>query len=395
MLRGRPFASTSAWVPGFVVIFVCMAGWAVPAQPDRLDVPALLTLYARGDFDRAVGVVARASREQAQVFQARLVSAGHSWAHDTPDQLASRLFAAAAFALEIEAVRTERGEWSETRNLACNGRCVLEWACTILRARGRADDAERVWHLAVIALAGGVRDWTFLLSPLTPTQRPETGHLAHARLRLPAEPRLRLARAVALASRYDITTELDVPRAGVRTEPTVAPLPVVRIVGGRGGFPADRRVQQLEYSLQPLRELIDDPVVGAEARLRLGYLHFRSGEYEAAIEAERVAAAATSDVSLQYVAHFIAAQASQAAGDLAAAETSYRRALDVRPKSQSATLALAALRMLDGDPASAYDLVEQSRADRRADDDPWRMFLYGDFTRLPGLIQQLRAAVRP
>ena len=381
-------------VSALVATLVSLGALAPAAQPDRLDVPALLTLYARGDFDRAVGVVARASREQAQVFQARLVSAGHAWAHDAPDQLASRLFAAAAFALEIEALRTERGEWPETRSLACNGRCVLEWACTILRARGRADDAERVWHLAVIALAGGVRDWTFLVS-LTSTQRPETGHLVHAGLRLPGEPRIRLARAVALASRYDIMTEMDLPRAGVRTEPSMAPLPVIRVMGGRGGSPADRRVQQLEYSLLQLRELIDDPVVGAEARLRLGYLHLRSGEYEAAIEAERIAAAATPDLSLQYVAHFIAAQASQAAGDLAAAEKSYARALGVRPKSQSATLALAALRMLDGDPATAYVLVEQSRADRRADDDPWRMFLYGDFTRLPGLIQQLRAAVRP
>ena len=172
-------------------------------------------------------------------------------------------------------------------------------------------------------------------------------------------------------------------------------MPVIRVSPALGGLVGERRSAHVEFVMQPLRDLVNDPSVGAEARLRLGYLHFRAGEYEAALEAERAAAAASQDPQLQYLAHFLSAQASQALGDLAAAEAMYSRALAVRPGSQSATLGLAALRLLDGDPASAYDLVEHSRADRRNDDDPWRMFLYGDFTRLPGLIRELRAKVRP
>ena len=395
MIRERSTFRTAALTPVLTAAFLCFLVGAPSTQPDRLDVPALLTLYSRGDFERAVAVVARASRDQAQVFQARLVSAGHSWAHDVPDQLKHRLLAAAAFALEIEAARAERGDWPQMGNTACNGRCVIEWACAILRARGQADDAERLWHLAAIALTGGVRDWTFLVTPLAPSQRPETGHLVHARQRLPGEPRVKLARAMALASRYDITNEMDTPRAGVATAPVVPAMPVIRASPAMGGLLAERRSAQLEFVMQPLRDLLADPAVGAEARLRLGYLLFRGGDYEAAVEAERAAAAASSDPQLQYIAHFLSAQASQALGDFAAAEAMYSRALEVRPKSQSATLGLAALRLLDGDATSAYELVEQSRADRRNDDDPWRMFLYGDFTRLPGLIRDLRAKVRP
>ena len=144
--------------------------------------PALLTLATR----RATSIGRSASSPwrrgiKAQVFQSRLVSAGHSWAHDVPEQLKPRLLAAAAFALEIEVARAERGDWPQVGTNACNGRCVIEWACVILRARGQADDAERLWHLVMIALTGGVRDWTFLVSPLAPSQRPETGHLVHAR----------------------------------------------------------------------------------------------------------------------------------------------------------------------------------------------------------------------
>jgi tetratricopeptide (TPR) repeat protein len=372
------------------VLAVC--AWTTAAQPKRVDIIALLDLYARGDHDAAWKMIGEATRPQARALRSALVSTGHRWIHDAPDDVSHRILAAAAFALEFEAVRAEKGEWNTFDADQCGGRCAIEWACTILRARGDADDAERRWHRATFALVGGVRDWSFLLTPLSPpTPRTRvSGHVLHALNRLPDDPHARLAKALAIASRNMIADELDAPREGGR-----APVPRTPFVPVDAGGFAERLQIQFGYAKQQLGLLIDDPVVGAEARMRLGYLYWRSGQYEEAITAERVAAEATTDVSLRYNAYFVAARAAQAAGDLTQAEVWYLKALDTRPASQSATLGLAALLFLRGDAGPAYDAIERSRVERPKDDDPWRLFLYGEYPRLPELIGQLRKSVTP
>jgi tetratricopeptide (TPR) repeat protein len=384
----RPVATVVAILA--TVLAIC--GWTTAAQPKRQDVNALLDLYARGDYDAAWKMAGETTRPQARALRSSLVSTGHSWVHAVPEDLPHRILAAAAFALEFEAMRAEKGEWGTFDGDQCAGRCAIEWACTILRARGDADDAERRWHRATFALVGGVRDWTFLLTPLTaPTPRSRvtvTGHVLHALSRLPADPHARLAKAIAIASRHLVSDEMDAPRPGERTHAAMpAFMPVSAPV-------LSSRVQvQFEYAKQQLAEVVGDPVVGPEARMRLGYLHWRSGQYEESIMAEKLAADATTDVSLRYNAYFIAAQAAQAAGDLTLAEVWYLKALDTRPASQSATLGLAALLFLRGDAGPAYDAIERSRVERPKDDDPWRLFLYGDYPRLPELIGQLRKSV--
>ena len=69
-------------------------------------------------------------------------------------------------------------------------------------------------------------------------------------------------------------------------------------------------------------------------------------------------------------------------------------ALEIRPHSQSAVLALAALKMREGEASSAYDLAETSLVKRRNDDDPWRLFLYGHHPHLPKLVADLRSKTR-
>ncbi len=376
-----------------VTIVLAPGAWTAPsAQPARFDVRTVLTAYARGDVDGALSAAGRATRQQALAFRYALVSAGHSWIHEQPGDLSRRALAAAAFALEFEAARAEKGEWLRQSGSLCSGQCVIEWACVVLQSRGPADEAERLWQLGAIALIGGVRDWTFLVTPLAPPTRfPETGHWQHVRRRLPDEPRVRLARAVAIASRFDITMEMEAPREGQPTAQTGVRLPGIQINPALPGL--DRRRQPFDYATQQMSDLVADPVVGAEARLRVGYLHWRSGEYERALAAGRAAADATADPNLRYVAYFLAAQAAQTLGHFDDAEALYERALAERPHSQSATLGLAALRFLRGNASAAYDLVERSRTERPNDDDPWRMFLYGDFTKLPGLIRELRTKV--
>jgi hypothetical protein len=320
------------------------------------------------------------------------VSTGHRWIHDRPAELAPRIFAAASFALEFEIARAEKGEWlSLNTPEQCTGRCAIEWACTILQARGPADDPERAWHHATFAMIGGVRDWSFLLSPLTPpTPRTRlSGHLLHVQSRLPDDAQVRLTRGIAIGSRHIVADEMDAPRVSERT--SSAARPILRpMMADLINFSSARLSTSLEYAVQQFTQLLDDPAVGAEARMRLGYLYWRGEQFEQAYTIARLAAEAAPDVGTRYVSSFIAAMAAQSAGDLAGAEEMYKRALEARPHSQSATIALAALLFLRGDADAGYDAIERSRVERAGDDDPWRMFLYGDFQRLPERVAQLR-----
>ena len=150
----------------------------------------------------------------------------------------------------------------------CAGRCGIEWARTILQARGDADASERRWHRATFALAGGVRDWPFLLTPLSPpTPRTRfSGHVLHALARLPNDPHARLARAIAIASRNIVADEMDAPRTGERggPAPTMPMRPLV------AELVASRLQTSLVYAQQEFIKLLNDPVVGPEAHMRLG-----------------------------------------------------------------------------------------------------------------------------
>src|SRR5262245_40038309 len=251
------------------------------AQIKRLDPAAALDAYAQGRYDEALTPVRLATRDQARDFLQRLVFSGAQWVEAASADRSRRALIAAAFALEAERLRAERGEWADLEgDEACAGRCVIEWACTLLQSRGAPDDAERIWMLASIALAGGVRDWTFLQSPLSqPTEkRGERGHVHHAIARMPDESRFRLARAVALASRQAVTSEMDTPREGLRTEQMVDQFS--RAIE-RSSFLVSvleqRRATLGDYAKEQLEALESDPAVGGEARLRLGYLYWVRG----------------------------------------------------------------------------------------------------------------------
>jgi len=53
------------------------------------------------------------------------------------------------------------------------------------------------------------------------------------------------------------------------------------------------------------------------------------------------------------------------------------------------------LELQRGDAGKAHDLAQASLDQRRADVDPWRLFLYGHHPRLAGLIAELRRQVKP
>lgn len=358
------------------------------------DLPAALGAYASGAFDKALEPARRLPSDRLSELGLPILRAGRLWVDRAPEDRSRRIMVVAALSLELQRVRAERNGWMKSEGEPpCTGGCVLEWACALLQTRGEPDAFERTWLLASIALAGGVRDWGFLQSPLTPPG-PRTqlrGHVLHAITRLPAEPRFRLARAVAIASRLAVLPEMEAPRDGELT----GPAPGFEL--SRMALPnlvmTDPRISQMDYAGDYLTNLLDDPVVGPEARTRLAYLYFRARAYKDARTMAQEAAEASSEPDLKYAARYLAAQAAQTLGDLKDAEAQLTAALAARPHSQSATLGLAALHYRRGDVEPAYALIESSFRERPADDDPWRMFLYGDFARLPQLIAEMRQQI--
>ena len=364
----------------------------VAAQSRRVDLRAALDAYLQGQPDDALAPVQRASRDAARDLREQLVLQGSTWVDAIPAERSPRAFAAAAFALELERIRAEAGEWAANGDKDCAGRCVLEWACTLLSSRGAADEAERIWMLASIALAGGVRDWTFLQVPFSarPDAKLDQGHIHHALARFPGDSRFRLVRAFAFGSRNLITSERGAPGSTER-----APGPIVVGPAFLNLNLQRSRTRATDYARQELEALFADASVGAEARMWTGYFHWVAGDDREALALQRDAAAAATEPDVTYLTHFLAAQAAQALGELPAAESHYRSALAARPHSQSATLGLSALLYARGEGREAYDLVAASRSNLPRDDDPWRMVLYGDFRKLPALVGELRRKVAP
>jgi hypothetical protein len=387
MTAGRISARSA--VLAVIVSFMAAPSGPVSAQGRRIDLPAALDAYLQGRAEEALAPVQRASRDAARDLRQQLVLQGTPWVDAVPADRSRRAFVAAAFALEVERTRAEAGEWAADGN-DCAGRCVLEWACTLLASRGAPDEAERTWMLASIALVGGVRDWMFLQVPFSarPDAKLDQGHIHHALARFPGESRFRLVRAFAFGARNLITSERGAPGSTERPPGPIVVGPAFLNLNLQRS-----RTRATDYAIQELEALFADASVGAEARMWAGYLHWVAGDDGEALALQRDAAAAATAPDVKYLTHFLAAQAAQALGDLPAAEAHYRSALEARPHSQSATLGLSALLYARGEGREAYDLVAAARSKLPRDDDPWRMFLYGDFMKLPSLVGELRRRV--
>lgn len=373
------------------------------AELGPLNAPRLLDEYLAGRFDETVQAVRAAGDDAGRKLRQQWALFVPGWIDADEPHRAQRILAAATFALETENVRAERGDWAQTTPDLCAGPCVVNWAYSLFAQRGRPDDAERAWLLAAISLAEGVRDWRFLHRYVAPAAantrlRPGTGPppirglIDIALDRFPNDPALRLHLAMAAASRFAVTVE-----SGRLTVDPFAPVVAstnVMVIGpnGRPQMAVLPRYESRDETFALFRAVQDDPAVGAEARVRLGYLLW-AFDQDAAAKTELAAAAkAARDVDTRYLAHFLAGWAALNSRDLKEANTQLTRALEVRPGSQSATLALAAVQLQQGEGASAYDLAQASLA--KADDDPWRLFLYGHHAKLPSRIVDLRRRIQ-
>ena len=390
------------WLAGLVVLIVASAAPLAQKRPEPpkppppiapLEMGRLLDTYASGRFDEAVQAVAKTGDGIGRSLRLHWSVDARPWIDADPANRRQRLLVAAAFALETENVRVERGDWGVTTGeVRCPGTCVLDWAQARLVERGAADAAERAWYLAATALASGVRDWRYLQRPPNPRAQPPipAGLTERALERFPNDSVLRLEQALALAERFSVTTDGD------RYSTGLPPGVVVNINGLRGqGLPLTLRMTSRDQAIAMLADLVNDPIVGVEARLRLGYLHWAL-EDDAAARAELSRAAADAkDADDRYLAEFLLGWIAMQDGDAVAAVPHLQAALAARPDSQSAAVALAALTLQQGDATRAYEIAQSSLDKRPTDVDPWRLILYAHHPRLPGLIADLRKRVRP
>jgi tetratricopeptide (TPR) repeat protein len=355
-----------------------------------LDLPRLLDLYAAGRFDEAVRSVAQVDDEIGQRLRRHWDVTGRQWIDADVEHRPQRILVTAAFMLETEHVRAERGEWRVAQgDPPCAAACALDWAQLQLVQRGAPDQAERAWYLAAAALAAGDRDWRYLQRPVRPPGRaPEVmpGLLDRALARFPGDSALRLEQAIAAAGRFNIVAD------GSRLAPTI-PLPQTLVIG-RGGISLQTLGLDPNAAHGMLTALVDEPLVGPEARLRLGYLYWALQRDDLARDELTRAAERTGDADVRYLAQFLLGWIAIKRGDAAGAIPRLEAALAARPASQSAALALASLELQRGD-ADKANAIAQASLDRRSDVDPWRLFLYGNHPRWPARLADLRRAVKP
>jgi tetratricopeptide (TPR) repeat protein len=354
-----------------VVLALACLGLAGDSQDRWAHVIDLLERYERGDHDAVVAEMTAVA--DAGAFARDLQRAAGAWIaapRATPETIERRRLVAATLALELGEAHLD-ADWGHLR-------ATLEWACALLR-KGRAAPVERVWHLALVALAGGASDEPLLVyrpPPLSPDPVVRRrflsyAHADHAARRFPGEIRFRFAEAVA-----DGLPGLAEPKRDA----------AARI----GNHERDAG----EAAIRGLKKFADDSVVGPEAHLRIGHLYYCLANAAAADVHYQAALRGARDPFVRYLAHFFTGRMHEAAGRRDDAAAAYRQALDVQPRVQSGTMALAASLFLEQKPAEAYELVNAAFAVKPRPPDPWRLFGYGDYRFWPELIGLLRTHLK-
>lgn len=355
-----------AWVLALLAILVAALSAQRSNQPRvRSATGDALDRYVGGDYDGAIGQLTYLGGFSTVDADEWIRKAG-------PGEADRRRLIAASLALEVTAAKEA---WPTT---------LIEWACDGFRLAGPPGPNEALWMRASVALAEGDRMWA-ILSP--------TAHLGHALQRFPDDPRFKLARAFvadAVASQPAMTTGTTVSDQ--------TPVAFDRLAARtlEIGADADARRAALDQVAGQFEALLSDPVVEAEAHLRLGDLQLRLGRADrAAEEFRRADAAAASDPFIAYLARLFLAWTDARAGRLDEAERGYRSALQLMPRARSATTLLSSLLVMNGKLAEAEQVTGAFFASPEApEDDPWREYPRGDFRAYLALVSALHEAFK-
>jgi hypothetical protein len=413
---------------GSIGIAVCVWGAEPRAKPRLPPVGELLDKYARHGFD-VVDSLANADPSEAEALIQEIERRGPAWtvARGEAEAPARRL-AAAAFALDVARVWTtdsttrtpaksgltagqsisvvvlSRGRWAFGRNL-------IGWGCQLLRS-GTAEPGERLWHLAAVALAQGMRDQELLVGTGIETDASRwwlaeraSGHLVHARSRFPDEPRFRLAQVVAEENRTwqaGSASFGDTRRVGVvlgemtdryLTELVAAASDAAGAVDPQQRLAAAElsRAQGLRSALRTLESLATSNEIRAEVDLRYGFIALRFGERELGLS-HLTAAEHAQDPLLIHAARLLIASTRERSDQIDDAIAAYRAALNIAPHTRTASVLLTSLLMRSGRLAEAMDAAHKFLSSPEVPD-LWNAYRDGDYRRLAVYIDQLRRSL--
>jgi hypothetical protein len=308
-----------------------------PAQPPA---STLLERYAAGDYAAATQLPSKDFKDVRE----RFVRDAGKWIETDPASAPRRRFIVAAFILEAAHDKLRLHTWPEVQPL-------IEWPLHSMSGeelRRDGGEAERAWLRAAIALAQRGQTFTWFSSQRSRLRRvaerePEVVHLQFA------YTRWRVFHGGSIIPRA-APDELDV--------------------------------------------FLADPELACDAELLLAYTHLTQERLASAVTHAQNAVARAAETACRYVARFLLGRTFEAMDRPADAAVEYGLALEVIPGAQSATLALAALRMRSGDVQEAVTLVDRSVTQRPMDDDPWRLFAFGSYVRWPVLLADIRRLLR-
>ena len=164
----------------WLTAFMCLASvWtpvAAHAQSIAVSPMDVLESYEAGEYDLVTGALTQAAGGDLGVVLEALERGASKWIDaDGPSGRSRRRLIVATFALETAHAALDR-RWDRSRAL-------IDWGATLL-AKTPPSEAERIWHLAALALCEGSRDMASI-----------DDQLARLKRRFPDEPRILLGRA--------------------------------------------------------------------------------------------------------------------------------------------------------------------------------------------------------
>jgi tetratricopeptide (TPR) repeat protein len=281
--------------------------------------------------------------------------------------------AGTAFALEAAASALAQSHFDEHVTPYKSGLELLEAACDRLRGSGAPDLFELRWDLASMALLEGT-------GPELPTLY--LRHLQeHVLKRFPSSSEVSFV--AAFAAEQQILSWL--PYQGVE----VAQPKNQNEVNARK---AARSAMGLV--IERFHALTADPTVGAQALLHEGAISVFREDFIPALPILADAEGRTGDPDEKYLAHFFSARALTALNRVDEATAEYERALEVRPRTQSAQMSLAALLFLEDRRSEAASLSTDVLKNPTLGGDPWAWYPYGDFRHLGKRVGAMREVLK-
>jgi len=317
---------------------------------------ALTAMELLDQYDRGTPAAAEAFKGVIHVESVKddLHAQGERWIEEAgPKEVARRRIVAATFALETARAGLNY-EWANSVEL-------IDWGWSQLSKQRPPLPAERLWHLAAIALFEGAYD-----------ERQLEPRLRRIKNRFPKEPRILLADAWSLESL----------RGGG------FPPPLRGKPGGVGDSGGNIKAAYMKALASP------DATVAGEADLRLGYYDLIADRSESALARLAHALSTTTDPDVIYLAHLFRGWTLSRMERDGESTAEYQLAVEAVPAGGTGALWLSRRLVLEGKRATADAIADRSLVGARDIDDPWRLYGYGDFRRFPALMKQLREAIR-